>query len=271
MSALQHAGRGLGYKPDMRHLLGAPFRNASRRLSAVPAPPPSSSLKSAVVSVLDQGAAPFCFAHSPAQAIRMRQVLRGVPNPRLASRLWLVYLTHALEHMPLAFDGAYLSDTFQVLEQMGFPPEDAWAYSDSQDGNFKVRPPAAVERLAYDRIAPIDYGRIVSNGDDRVDDVKKALAAGLPVSFGTQVTEAFCRGDLGPGFVANLPGPLDTIAGGHALTAVAHDDATGLIEVVNSWGANGWGNLGFFYMPYAYMAAPMTTDIWFSDFQGEQP
>lgn len=260
--------RGLGYKPDLRHLLGAPVRNAAAKLAGLPTPPPSASIESAVVDILDQGSAPFCVSHGIAQALRCCQILSAVRSPRLASRLWIMYLAHAIEHDVDGFDGAFVQDGFQVLEQLGFPPEQVWPYDDRTDGNYRVKPPADVFRQAFDRIAPLDYSRILTFGDERIDDVKRALAAGHPVVFGTQVSESFCNGETGPGFTVDTPVGIP-MAGGHCLLSVGYD-SNDRFRVVNSW-SEAWGDRGKFWMTADYMAAPDTIDIWIADFQGLQP
>jgi len=261
--------RGRGYVPDRRHLFGLPVRDAAPKLAALPAPPESSMVVDAgVVDVIDQGGAPFCFANAPAQALRTCQVLRGVVSPRLASRLFLVYLTHAIEGDPTAFDGAMIGDVMTVLEKLGFPPETSWPYSDANPGPFSVKPPTEAFREAYDRIAPFDYARILSVGDQRITDIKTALAAGHPVVFGTQVTEAFCQGEMAPDFVVDAPGPDDPIAGGHALMLSGYQGDN--FRVVNSWGP-GWADGGKCWFTGAYLKSPDTEDCWIMSYEGTQP
>jgi C1A family cysteine protease len=252
--------RGKGYKPDLRHLLGAPVRRAPVDAAV---PPPSSDLDHLVVEVLDQGAAPFCFAHAPAQAIRMCEVRDGAQHPALASRLWLVYLAHALEHDVNAFDGAYLSDVFEAVEKLGFPPEVAWPYSDSAQGNFRVRPPEDVVRQAYDQVS-IDYSRILTSGEQRLSDVRNALASGCPVVFGTLVSNRFASNDLDADFTYDVP-PAGDVDGGHALLFTGHR-ADGRFRVCNSWGP-GWGQGGFCYVTEEVVTWDETVELWRVDFK----
>lgn len=264
---LSHAGRGLGYLPTpvgpLDHLLHAGKMGALRRVAAGAG---TMDIDNAIVEILDQGGAPFCFANAPVQAIRTLQVLNGAVAPALGSRLWIVYLTHAIELTPAAFDGGIISDAFQAIQQLGLPPESIWPYSDSQDGNFKVRPPAEVERQAYDAIQPFHATRIVTEGDQRIDDIRTALANRLPVVFGTQVTEDFCEGKLGPDNTVDVPQD-QTLAGGHALMASGDDPANRRIRVPNSWGKN-WGDNGRCWFTYDYFKWVLTEDIWVVDFKG---
>jgi hypothetical protein len=277
-----HAFAGLGYKPDRRHLLGiAPRRDAARLLGSLPVPTVPGGLDAATVrslGILDQGGAPFCVSHGIAGAERDCQQRNGLAVPRLASRLWIMYLAHALEHDVAAFEGAFVSDGFQAVEELGFPPEEVWPYSDANPGPFSQKPPAEVFREAFDRKAPLDYGRILTSGQRRVDDVMRAVAGGgqggrpCPVVFGTNVTNAFCSNELGPGAVVDVP--KGDIAGGHCMRIIRFEfDAAvaGGVKflVVNSW-SSAWGDGGMFWMTPAWLMDPSTEDIWMADFQGVQ-
>lgn len=266
---LAHAGRGLGYKPDRRHLFGLPVADARATLSGLPVPPAGSEsllVDKAVVSILDQGAAPFCVSHGTTQAVRTRQVLGGAVSPPLGSRLWVMYLAHAIENDVEGFDGAIVADAFEAIQKLGLPPEDVWPYSDSADGPFKTKPPAEVFRAAYDAIAPWRATRILSEGDQRIDDIRTALAAGLPVVFGTQVTEALCGGVTGPDFTVDVP-TIEPLAGGHCMMLSGFEDANRRARVINSWGP-GVLDQGRFWLTYDYLKWVFTEDLWVVDFEG---
>jgi hypothetical protein len=272
-------GAGYGYKPDRRHLFGAPVKRADH-LDSLPTPPDEGGLDEDAVrslGILDQGGAPFCVSHGIAGAVRDCRQRNGVARPRLVSRLWIMYLAHAIEHDPTAFDGAFVSDGFTALQKLGAPPEDAWPYSDSPAGPYKTMPPPEVFREAYDRIAPLDYSRILAGGDRRIDQVMRALAFGgkdrkpCPVVFGTQVSNAFASGKLGPGFVADVP-PASDIDGGHCMRIIRYRRDAGapggvLFRVVNSW-SEGWVDRGMCWITAAYLASTMTEDVWLCDDQG---
>ena len=50
--------------------------------------------------------------------------------------------------------------------------------------------------------------------------------------------------------------------GGHAVMCVGYDDERGVFIVRNSWGT-GWGDGGYFYMPYGYMTnEDLADDFW---------
>jgi hypothetical protein len=257
---------GYGYKPDRRHLFGV--RPAGRGTFKLDAPiPPAFSMRDQVVEVLDQGMAPFCVAHGVAQGLRVCDRINGVVAPELASRIWIIYGAHALEHDVDSFDGAIISDAFEFIEKMGFPPERAWPYSDSDRGPFRVRPPEDVVRQAYDNI-DLGYQRILSSGNQRLAEVKAAISQNCPVVFGTQVGYTFANNGLGDGHRATIPDTND-IDGGHCMLCVGYRE-NGDFLVVNSWGT-GWGDHGFFWMAPEYMAWDSTEDVWAMYLRRAQP
>jgi C1A family cysteine protease len=66
-----------------------------------------------------------------------------------------------------------------------------------------------------------------------------------------------------------MPGPGDTVVGGHAVLVVGYafdnkipGQPTAVWIVENSWGA-GWGERGFFSMPASYLTNPnLAGDFW---------
>lgn len=257
--------RGLGHKRDRRHTFAVSPREslALGLLAGSPTPPAQASNDWQVLDVLDQGGAPFCVAHAVAQALRCNQVWRGVVSPRLASRLWIMYLAHSIDHDVDAFDGTFVRSAFDAVARFGFPPEDAWPYSDSPSGPYRTRPSMEAFREGYDRIAPLDYTPILAEGAERVDLVKRCLASGRPVVFGTAVSDDFCDN-------VGVDRPLDPpvggpIAGLHALTLTSY--VGDVFRGPNSWG-DGWGQRGWFQMTADYLAWSETSDLWMPDFKG---
>ena len=54
----------------------------------------------------------------------------------------------------------------------------------------------------------------------------------------------------------------DRLHGGHAVIAVGYDYARPMIIFRSSWGL-GWGDHGYGYLPYVFMASPeLTWDFW---------
>ncbi len=62
----------------------------------------------------------------------------------------------------------------------------------------------------------------------------------------------------------NMPMPKsgENPIGGHAVLAVGYDNEDRVFIVRNSWG-EGWGDAGYFYMPYAYLLDDnLSDDLW---------
>jgi C1A family cysteine protease len=59
-----------------------------------------------------------------------------------------------------------------------------------------------------------------------------------------------------------MPRPGERSLGGHAVLAVGYDDAERRFIVRNSWGI-GWGQKGYFTIPYEYIAnRNLADDLW---------
>jgi len=248
--------RGTGWKKDPPKVAGqTPDRDARLKVRAEPIPARASN-RHLVLGVLDQFGLGSCVANAVMQAVRASQVRGGAVNPPLGSRLWTYYLARAATNEQNEDNGTFIRLAFQAITKLGFPPESAWPYLDDGDA-FKQAPPPGVVRQAYDQRAPTEYHRIYETGDARIVAVKRALAQGFLVCFGTLVSNRFCGDDLGRGPV--LPPIGDPIAGGHAMCIVGYDPLS--FDVVNSWGT-GWGAGGFWSMDPTYLEWDETQDLW---------
>merc|ERR1712113_608188 len=83
-----------------------------------------------------------------------------------------------------------------------------------------------------------------------INDMKHCLFQGFPFVFGFWVYESFRN--INSSGMMPMPSSGEYIAGGHAVCAVGYDDVREVLIVRNSWG-RGWGDNGFFYMPYRFV------------------
>lgn len=235
-----------------------PDRSSSRLLGAV-ALPRAASLEQHILSILDQGPYNSCVANTAAQCVRARHSALGVPQPTLLSRWWAYYLARASHGAELKDEGTYIRACFGALRKFGFPTEAQWPYNPAHDGRpmFTCHPPVRVFWDAADQRSPLAYYRITAVGEARVRVVKQAIASGYCVAFGTLVTQAFVEGTT-RGFVG-LPGPQDTIVGGHAMTLAAYDERG--FSGPNSWGEQ-WGDRGWFHFKSEVIAWEKSSDFW---------
>jgi len=176
----------------------------------------------------------------------------------LLSPLFLYYEERVLEGTVDYDSGATIRDGMKVLAKIGVCPEVDWPY------NIKYFTQKPVE-LAYQHAPEFKifvYARILT-----LDDIKAALAVGNGVVFGFLVFESFDTEQVAKTGIMPMPELGENILGGHAVFVCGYkDDPTwaggGYLIIKNSWG-DGWGDKGYFYMPYAFARNPLyVNDIW---------
>jgi C1A family cysteine protease len=147
--------------------------------------------------------------------------------------------------------GTYISLACDVLKRFGVPTEESWPFN---PGKINDNIPIMAMRDA--RLHKIhSYYRIKSRGDDRVENVVKALRAGHPVVFGTGVHADWFR--YGRNDVLEPLNGRDN-EGGHATVLLGY--VAGLFVGENSWGS-GWGDNGFYRM-HPDVIADDAHDVW---------
>jgi len=90
---------------------------------------------------------------------------------------------------------------------------------------------------------------------NNIQDMKRCLYHGFPFVFGISVYSSFMSDHVASTGIVPMPGPHESLEGGHALTCVGSDDAKMAFLVRNSWGT-GWGLEGYCWIPYSYMTNP---------------
>ena len=234
--------------PDHRdHLFAAPpalMRSLPRAVD----------LRGGCPAVYDQGELGSCTANAIAGAIQFEQLKQKLPQAFTPARLFIYYNERAIEGTIDSDSGAQIRDGIKSVAAQGAPPEADWPYDIEQ---FAVQPPPrAYADAAQHKV--LRYQRIVQTANQ----LKSCLAAGYPFVFGFTVYESFESPDVAATGIVPLPGPDESVLGGHAVVAVGYDDAAGRWIVRNSWGS-GWGQAGYFTMPYAYLVDPdLASDFW---------
>jgi hypothetical protein len=217
-------------------------------------------------AIEDQGQIGSCTGNSIAGLIEL--IDRKKSNKALdVSRLFIYYEERVLEGSVRYDAGAYIRDGIKVCYTKGAPLESLWPYIENK---FATKPTAAAYTDALKRKV---------TGYQKCADfaaVKNALAAGNPVVIGFSVYDSFegAWGDIPHGQAGSgmMPYPnknTEQLLGGHAVAIVGYDDtmpvagkANGRFIVRNSWGT-GWGDAGYFYMPYDVLKTPgMASDFW---------
>ena len=220
---------------------------------AKPVPLPASvDLRPGMPSVYDQGQLGSCTANAIGAACEFI-LIKNKQTPFMPSRLFIYFNERNLEGTPTEDSGAEIRDGMIVVNAQGVAPESVWPYDEKK---FAVEPPAEVYRAATKDFIT-GYYRV----DQTAQAIKTCLAQGFPVVFGFTVYSAFESDEVAKTGVVNLPGPSETILGGHAVLCVGYTE-DGYYLVRNSWGAD-WGIKGYFVMAQAYLEnKELASDLW---------
>jgi C1A family cysteine protease len=189
------------------------------------------------------------------------------------SRLFLYKATRNL--MQLTGDtGASIRATMGALALCGVPGEKYWPYTDDSD-EFDKEPPAFIYSVAdnYEAIKYFSFDSLGANAKPEtvLENVKKFLAAGIPIIFGFYGFPSFDKADVKGG----IPFPCEgeSAQWGHALVAVGYDDGKkikntqcdnetkGSLLIRNSW-STAWGEDGYGWLPYDYVLSSLAFDFW---------
>jgi C1A family cysteine protease len=246
----QHRTRRLGWvpdRPDQRdHLYSAPFRHLATL-------PPDVDLTKEMPPVYDQGDLGSCTANAIAGAFEF-----GLAKQNLAdfmpSRLFVYYNERAMEGTVNSDSGAMIRDGIRSVARLGVCTEDLWPYDIRQ---FRTKP----DQNCYDQATGnkvLQYQRIPRT----LAQMQACLASGFPFVFGFTVYESFESPEVAQTGVVPMPARNEEVLGGHAVLAVGYSNDDQRFRVRNSWG-DGWGQGGYFTMPYAYLVDhSLSQDFW---------
>lgn len=229
------------------------------RLYSAPMPtrgplPARADLRGKCPPVVDQGQLGSCTANAIAGAVqfdRMKQKLKPAFAP---SRLFIYYNERAMEGTVNSDSGAMIRDGVKSIARLGVCPEKSWPYDIAR---FKDKPIAACYQEALHYKA-VQYQRLTRS----LAQFKGCLASAYPFVFGFSVYESFESDAVVKTGNAPMPAHDEKLLGGHAVLAVGYDDAAQRMLARNSWGT-GWGQAGYFTLPYAYFTEPaLSDDFW---------
>ena len=229
--------------------------------------PVNVSLRAQMPAVWNQGQLGSCTGHgilACSMFVALKQWLAAYPGKTIGdalaavpmrSRLGLYYLERALEGTVASDAGAQIRDGIKCLVATGCGTEKLWPYIIAK---FTQKPPAAWYKDAGVNQL-LTYARIPDGG---LTVMKQCLAAGYPFTFGFTVYESFESAAVAKTGLVPMPQPGDRPVGGHCVAAVGYDDASGRMDVRNSWGAD-WGDMGYCKMPYEYFQKRgLVSDCW---------
>lgn len=241
--------RAFGWKPQKPDFRDRKFSFV--RISEMELPV-SVDLRSQCPAPYDQGALGSCTANAIGFLCEFDWMKEKKADPFTPSRLFIYYNEREMEGSVDDDAGAEIRDGIKSLNTYGFCPESDWAYDIDQ---FAVKPP---EKAYSDALKDIvkEYGAV----DQDKQSMKAVLAAGFPIVIGFSVYDSFMTDEVASTGVVPMPGEDESVQGGHAVAIVGYDEKGWIVR--NSWG-DGWGDKGYFYMPYEYFTdEDLASDLW---------
>lgn len=258
--------RVLNWRPDLPDHRDFKYslHHATEATAKLPA---SVNLKAHCPPVVDQGQIGSCTGNAIAGMMGYMQLreIRYKLDPSGApemfdtktfmpfSRLFIYYNEREMEGTTNEDAGAMIRDGIKSISSTGVCSEKTWSYTPS---HLYKMPPVAAYKEASQHVVKT-YSRI--NG---LTEMKACLAAGYPFVFGFTVYDNFMTEEMARTGKLTMPGPNDSVQGGHAVMAVGYDDAHKRFTIRNSWGTS-WGLNGYFHMPYEYISNDdLASDFW---------
>lgn len=214
--------------------------------------PSNVDLRANCSAIEDQGNLGSCTGNAIAGVVEY--LCRKARKPIDVSRLFIYYQERVYEGTVNYDSGAYIRDGIKVVNKIGVPTENLWPYNVNK---FSYRPSQAAYVNAGTRKA-VSYQRCTD-----FSSVKSAIAQGYPVVIGFDVYESFESDTVAATGLMPYPNKnVEQLLGGHAVVLVGYNDTTQRFIARNSWGT-GWGDRGYFYMPYQVIQDPtMSSDFW---------
>ena len=203
--------------------------------------------------VYDQGELGSCTANAIGAAFEFGQIKQGETD-FMPSRLFIYYNERAVEGTIDTDSGAMIRDGMKSVAKLGVCTEDTWPYDIPK---FTQKPTGKAYTEARKHQALV-YRRVLG----QLHQMQGCLAQGYPFVFGFTVYESFESAAVAKSGKVPMPKPNEAAVGGHAVLDVGYNDTQQRFVVRNSWGT-GWGQKGYFTMPYAYLTDPnLSDDFW---------
>lgn len=213
--------------------------------------PKSVDLKEWADEVEDQYTLNSCTGNAGVSALEIMYKRNGLEKD--FSRLFLYWYIRELGNI-VGDEGGYPRDIGKALHKFGVCYEKTWPYLTSTV-NTEPSGESITEAIPY-RINK--YERIVGDNVTVLNDIKTALAQGIPVLASMFVHDDFMS--LSGDWKGHDWNTRTNITGGHQVLVIGYDDLSQRLLAENSWG-NRWGDGGFFGVPYR-MIGDNFTEWW---------
>jgi C1A family cysteine protease len=198
--------------------------------------------------IYNQGRLGSCTANAIAHAYRIMCILRFNKEVSI-SRLFVYYNERVMIGKVYEDSGAFIKDGFLSMQSQGSCLEKYWPYIETK---FTSTPPAVCYNEA--RLHRTHGYNSQLDPTDQVQSIKQWLVLKLPVVIGIMVYASFMTDECGKTGIIPVPNPhVERFVGGHALVSVGYDDIKQHFIVLNSW-SSAWGDGGYCYIPYQYVA-----------------
>ena len=150
--------------------------------------------------------------------------------------------------------GSSLLGCLEGIKVKGACSENNWPYNINM---FSVCPPKNAFGAAATHNKDFQYLQVSQN----LISIKQALIAGYPVVIGISVYSSFESDTVASTGIVPIPDiKTETLLGLHCVSIVAYTDSTQTFTCSNSWGSSGWGQKGYFTIPYNYILDPTLCD-----------
>lgn len=251
--------RGVGCLEDPRDDRDAPLSTAGMMFAQTA--PPSASVQRFMAPIPNQLSSSSCVGQAVRQAYHIAEyaerTARGIsdPAPAVTSALGHYFNARAQYGREDVDSGTWLRAAMKGLTYFGALREADWPFAMD---TINRRPPWRAYKAAFKTRGPHRYYRIFAEGDQRLEEIRRCIAAERgAVVLGTQVAKSFLD-DNGP-TVVDRPRADEELVGGHAMAVVAYQP--GRFLLANSWGDN-YRLHGCVWVTEEYIAWERTHDIW---------
>lgn len=205
--------------------------------------------------IYDQKNLGSCTGNAVGGVFHFDELKQKLADAFMPSRLFIYYNERVLDGTAPDDDaGSEIRTGIKTIAKQGVCSEALWPYVIRK---FSVKPTDKCYAEALKHRA-IKYMRVEQN----LAALKACLAEGYPIVFGFNVFESFESEEVAKTGIVPMPAPNEKNVGGHAVVLVGYDDEKKWFIVRNSWGV-GWGDKGYFYMPYDYITDnKLCDDFW---------
>ena len=218
------------------------------------------SIKQYFKEVSNQYSVGSCVANGTADACEAMVALKKNVDPSQVpdlSRLFIYWNARNNDLPPTTGKdgGSKIRFAFDSIKRWGVCKESTWTYDTSK---VNTQPGWLCYKEAIQNKITAFY-RIDTHGEEKIQQIKNALAKNNPTVFGIPVTNSFrrCNSDT----VIRIPSnPMDPYIGGHCMIITGYSGQRECFEVRNSWSEN-WGVKGYCYMHQDYIEG-LGSDLW---------